>query len=675
MIRLGIDIGGTFTDFALWLGDGQPFEAVIRHKTSSSPPHFAEAVKEGVRHLLAEHPQLAAEPVLIVHGMTVGTNTVIERSGTKLGLLVTRGFRDVLEIARMRVPKPLNFFTERPPTLIAREFVREVGERMLPDGRVLEPLDTAELVREARALHASGIRALVVGFLHSHVNPAHEEEARATIAEALPDTDVVLSHEVWPLEGEYERAMIALLNAYVKPVMSAYLADLEAFLAEVMPRAQLMIASSNGGVIAAAEARRYPVHTLLSGPSAGVTATSHLGAMTGRDSLLTMDMGGTSTDMSIVADGRPTTASQAAVGDFPLTMPVTSIEAMGAGGGSVIWLDGKVLRVGPRSAGAWPGPACYGRGGSLPTLSDAYLICGYLGESLLGGALKLDLELARAALQPIADALSLDLVHTAEQCVAVATANMMAKALPFLARMGLDPDQPTLVPFGGAGAIHGPLLARELGVREILVPPLPSVFCAAGCVVSHMMRDFVRAIHGRQPDLAQEFAALELSADEWLDAHSGRISVGRRRLERYAGMRYMGQSFQIEVPLTGRLDSGTVAVAFHQEHRRIYSHADPSKPVEVIELRLRIVGELAAPATAAPSPATDRLQPAAYRPAYFDGRLHDDVPVYERSALPASGELSGPAILEQPDSTVIVPPDFMVRAGAFGELHLTRRLQ
>lgn len=673
MIRIGIDIGGTFTDFAVWSGT-ETFDKILAHKSPSTPPDFAEGVKNGLRDILPNLPRKPGEPILVVHGMTVGTNTVIERNGADLALLVTEGFRDLLRLGRLRVLKPFDLFSQRATPLIGRRDVHEIPERIAADGSVVTPVDTEACVAAARAAKAAGIGTLVVCFLHSHGNPAHELAAREAIRAAEPGLDVVLSHEVWPQEGEYERATLAVLNAYVKPVMSAYLAEVEEFLARELPEARLFVAKSNGGMMAAADARVFPVHTLLSGPAAGVTATQFLGQITGRDNLLTMDMGGTSTDMSLVREGRSITSSGSEIGEFPLTLPVTTIEAMGAGGGSIAWTDGEVLRVGPRSSGARPGPACYGRGGTLPTMSDAYLLSGYLGDALLGGNLVLDRGASQVAFAPLADSLGITVEKAAEHAVTVATATMIGRALPFLARLGVDPQQLTLVLFGGAGSIHGPLLAAEMGINEVLIPPTPSVFCAAGCLVANIIHDTVRSLRGTV-DTEVVFRELEAEAHGWLDGQIDPAWLTGREIQRFAAMRYAGQSFDIDVAIPEGGDEAAAVEAFHAEHERLYAHSDRRTPVQFVGLRVRIVGHLPTPARsseiridadAAPPPVKER------RRLSFEGRMVHAVPVYARGDLASGASVSGPAVIEQDDTTILLPPLFVAQAGPVGELVLRK---
>ncbi|MCW3475611.1 hydantoinase/oxoprolinase family protein [Limobrevibacterium gyesilva] len=675
MLRIGIDIGGTFTDFAVWNGEAAGYTAVAALKVPSTPPHFAAGVQRGLEALLAQGRIRADQEMLIVHGTTVSTNAVIERSGPPLALLVTAGFRDILGVARLRLDRPVDLFARRPAPLIPRHRVHEIDERILADGSIDRPLDPDGVVAAARAAIASGAAAIAVCFLHAYRNPAHEQAAGAAIRAALGDVDVVLSHEVWPQQSEYERASAALLNAYARRAMSGYIAELEGWLATTLPKARLLVTKSNGGVMAAGEATRMPIHTLLSGPAAGVTASAALGAMLGEANLLTMDMGGTSTDISMIRDGRIMVSHDGRVGEFPLMMPVTAIEAIGAGGGSIAWLDGPVLKVGPRSAGAAPGPACYGRGGTLPTVSDAYLLCGYLSEDApLAGGLHLHRALADTAMAPIAATLSRDSAAAAEAVLAVATANMLANALPFIARLGVAPAELTLMIFGGAGAIHGPLLADEIGIGRVVIPRVASVFCAYGCLVSDLLYDVVRSVHGEALDaaaVAAIFAGLRGQGADWLAAQAGDAAPA---FEYAADIRYAGQSFDVSVGLDAstaeRGDLAAIAAAFHAEHGRLFGHASPRADIEIMALRLRVRGNLPRPGAVA-RPLAQGTPPHRTRRARFAGAWHD-TPLFAWADLPVGWRAAGPAIIEQETATVVVPPAFTVAVGPYGDLVLDR---
>ena len=675
MIRIGIDIGGTFTDFAIWDGSQAGYTAVSAMKVPSTPPHFAEGVKSGLQRLRDQGRITADDELLIVHGTTVSTNAVIERSGPPLALLVTEGFPDLLAIGRLRVPRPMNLFSRRAPPLIPRHRVFEIQERLLACGSVERPLDTDAVRRAASKAMDDGAAAIAICFLHAWRNPAHELAAAHAIRAEQGEIDLVLSHEVWPQQSEYERASATLLNAYARRAMAGYLTEIDRHLAEHFPRARLLVTKSNGGVMAGHEATRMPIHTLLSGPAAGVTAAAVLGAMLAEPHLLTMDMGGTSTDISMIRDGHSMVSHDGRVGDFPIMMPVTAIEAIGAGGGSIAWLDGRVLKVGPTSAGARPGPACYGRGGTQPTVSDAYLLCGYLSaDAVLAGDLHLRPDLALAAMQPIAAALDRDPVAAAEAVIAVATANMLANALPFIARIGLAPAELTLMIFGGAGAIHGPLLADEIGIGRVIVPRVSSVFCAFGCLVSDLLYDLVRTVHGdtlTPHSIAATYAELRTQGAAWLEAQAASLAPV---FEYGVDMRYAGQSFDIAVRLAPAAaeagDTEAFAQAFHAEHARLYGHSRPGAEVEMLALRLRVRGVLPRPG-AEPATATPSTPPNRTRPARFGGVWHDTA-LFAWDDLPVGWTTPGPVIVEQETATVVVPPGFSATIGRFGDLILQR---
>ncbi|SLN64869.1 hydantoinase/oxoprolinase family protein [Oceanibacterium hippocampi] len=678
--RIGIDIGGTFTDFAIWQGDAAGYVSIATHKVPSTPPEFAQAVINGLEDIIARHGIAPDDPVTIVHGTTVSTNAVIERRGPSMAFLTTRGFRDLLGLGRLRLDRPVDIFNQRPLPLVPRRHVFEIDERILADGSIDRALQADEVARAVKTAVAQGVEAIGICFLHAFRNPAHEQAALAAARAAAPDVEIIASHEVWPQEGEYERAIVTLLNAFVRRVMDGYIGEIETYLEKRLGNARLFITKSNGGVMAAGDARRFPVHTLLSGPAAGVSAARYLGSALDSGDVLTMDMGGTSTDMSLIRDGQAMTSTESRVGDFPLMMPVTAIEALGAGGGSLVRMDGPVLKVGPGSAGATPGPACYGLGGTEPTLSDAYLLSGYLNpDSLLGGRMPMRADLAEQAFGPIAATLGMSVADTAEACIKVATSNMLASVLPFLARLGVNPTDLSLMIFGGAGGIHGPLLAEEVGIRRIIVPRTPSVFCALGCLVSELRHDLVQSVHGATPDesgVRTIFAALKGEADRWLETQTHGHATESVAYMPQADMRYLGQSFQVTAPLPQNAldqpDMATIAEAFHAEHQRLFGHSDPTAPVEFTDLRLTLVATMARPeATATLAAGTAPPAPKRTRAVRFRTGPVAETPVFAREDLAAGDRLQGPAIIEQADATIVVPPGYDAEVGRFGDLMLT----
>jgi N-methylhydantoinase A len=505
----------------------------------------------------------------------------------------------------------------------------------------------------------------------------HEVRAGEIVRGHAADMDVVLSHEVWAQEGEYERANAALLNAFARRAMTGYIDELQRFLAERLPHARLLITKSNGGAMNAEEATDSPIHSLLSGPASGVTAASTLGRMVNEPNLLTMDMGGTSTDISIVHQGNGIVSHQGRVGDFPIIMPVVAIESIGAGGGSIAWMDGAVLKVGPRSAGARPGPACYDTGGTQPTLSDAYLLCGYLSETTpLAGEIFLRRDLASAAMRPIAAALHCDVVQAAESCIVVATSNMLARALPFIARIGASPAELTLMIFGGAGAIHGPLLAAEIGIGKVIVPRHSSVFCAFGGLVTDLLYDTVSSTRGERLDAAllrRNFGKMRTEAAAWLRKQAPAISP---RYEYLANLRYAGQSFDVPTPIGADMiedgDLDAIGRAFHAEHLRLFKHAHADRKIDAIGFQLRVRGELPRPGTESTASAPAGGDAAGTpRALYIAGSWHD-ARCYRQDGLPQGWSAVGPAVIEQTTATTIVPPGFRVTLNELGDLAMER---
>jgi N-methylhydantoinase A len=673
--RLGIDIGGTFTDFSLL---DEATGRLVGFKAPTVPSDPARGVLEGLLRLVQEQGVDPGEIGYLVHGSTIGVNTVIQRNGARLGLLVTRGFGDVLEIQRLRLANPVNFSATRPAPLIPRDRVGEVTERILADGAVDTPLSEDDVLSEARRLvEGKGAEALVIAFLNAYRTPDHEVRARRILASRYPALAVTCSHEVWPQIREYERTLVAVISAYVRPRVERYLASLERELTGVGVVAPLNITKSNGGVTTARDARRNTAATLLSGPASGVIGATHVCRLAGYHDLITLDMGGTSADIALVRGGQPGYSTDEVVGDFPVVMPAVGVSSIGAGGGSIAWLDAAgVLKVGPASAGADPGPACYGRGGRQPALSDAFLLCGFLNpENFVAGRLRLHPEAARYAMAPIATALGLSVDAAAEAVVEVATANMYAAFSNVLARQGVDPRDFSLVAFGGAGPIQASFLAEEFHIPRVVVPPAPGTLCALGALTADVKADHVTTVHRglsrlSPGELAAACAELGARARRWLAEDAPPADAVR--VVYTADLRYVGQAFQIEVPvdpawLDGDDGLARVRAAFHERHALLYAHADPTADVELIDLRATIAGTTPkAPLRQLPA-ATAGARPIARRPMHYRGAAHD-AGIYRRVDLLAGHRLAGPAIVEQDDTTTLVPAGFAADVDAFGNL-------
>jgi N-methylhydantoinase A len=674
---VGVDVGGTFTDVVVY---DEETGATSAGKATTTPADPAR----GLLRALARLEVPLAATARIVHGTTIGTNAILERRGAPVWMLTTRGFRDTLEIARTNRTVLYDIRARKPAPLVPRERVLEVDERLAAGGAVVRPLDAAgldeALARIAAGADGGGPAALVIGFLHSYANPAHERAAAARAAAALPGWFVCASAEVLPEMREYERFSTAALNAYIGPRVGGYLAGLGAALADGGYRGRVFITTSSGGSVTAETAARLPVHTVLSGPAGGVAAAVALGGLTGHRDLITCDMGGTSTDVCLVEDLEPALTTEQHIAGLPNRTPQIDIHSIGAGGGSVAWVDaGGALRVGPRSAGADPGPACYGRGGVEPTLTDANLVLGRVpADAPLAGEVPLDPARARRALATLAGRVpGLDGVEAlADGIVRIAVARMVGALKEVSIARGHDPRDFTLVAYGGAGPMHAALVAEELEMPRVLVPPAPGNVSALGALISDLRRDYARTrlITTREYDVAEverAFAALEAEARRDLAAEG--IAPGDVTLRRSLGMRYVGQSWELVVRWPAEAGSmASLEAAFHAAHERRYGHASGG-PAEIVTLRLAAVGAVRKPA---PRPWTAMGSPEAARRgerrAWFDGAVAP-VPVLDRARLPAGAAVAGPAIVEEMGATTVVPPGWGATVGAWGELVLARR--
>jgi N-methylhydantoinase A len=677
--RIGIDIGGTFTDFSL-LDEATGHIRVL--KTPSDPAAPEKAVFEGMARIFADFAVRPEEMRYFIHGTTLAVNTVIQRSGAKTAFLVTAGFRDILNIGRHRIPDVFNFFTELPRPLVPRALAFEIPERCGADGQMVRPVDEDAVRAAAKRMQEKGVEAVAVCFLHSYRNDANERAARKVLEAAAPGLYVSLSSEIWPQMREYERGLVAVMNAHVGRKMKTYFAALGEGVRGLGITAPILSTKSNGGVMHVGEAGERPVETLLSGPAAGVIGAAVIGAATDRPNLVTFDMGGTSADVAVV-EGEPRYSTENHVGDFPVIMPAIDVTSIGAGGGSISWTDSNgVLKVGPMSAGAKPGPACYGLGGTDATVTDAYVCLGIVDpKRFLGGAIDIKPELAEKAVAKIGAVIGLATLEAAESILRVATSQMYAALVPLLARKGIGYDDFSLLPFGGAGPTHGFLLAREVGIRHVIVPLHPGVLCAAGSLAADIRRDFIRTIHrtmphgGETPVVTAMREALEALAAEggaWLDQQG--MNFLERRMLWSADIRYLGQSFDLTVPLDAATladpGGGALRKLFGEIYEQVYGYKDDAAPLEVLDVRASAVGVTPKPKIASVAMRGEGKRfPASpgERRIFLDGRFWQ-VQVFDRDALPAGAKFDGPAIVEQYDTTTLVPPGFAVTVDRFGNL-------
>lgn len=685
--RIGIDVGGTFTDFVL--ADMERGRLVF-HKEPSVPSDPSASVERGIAALVQEHGIDPAGVELVVHGTTIGLNAIIQRRGARMAMVVSEGNRDVLEIARLRLPSSYDFTEPREAPLVPRRLMFEVGARSRSDGRIERRPEPDEIAHVARLIRAADVDAVAVMLLNSYRDAALEMEVAARLREHLPGVLVTESAVLWPEVREYERALVAGLNAYIHPLMTRYFDRLTARVASKGVAGPVYITANNGGTLSLDTARERPIDTVLSGPASGVVAATRVGNDVGRPKLVTIDMGGTSADISIVTAGAPEFTTSTFVGDFPLMMPVVNVGAIGAGGGSILWVDAQgLLKVGPVSAGADPGPVAYGRGGQVPTVTDCYLALGMLDPGrFLGGRMRLDLAAARRALEDIADKLGLTGadrgLDVAEAALRVASAKMATELTKLMATAGVDPRDFALVAYGGAGPTHANLLAEEAALDAVIVPTAPGTFCALGAILADVRRDYVRTARHRIaapgtrdaaqdafPKVAAVIAELEAEALAWVGREGALI--GAHDLVIALKLRYPEQAYELEiiVPEADRtgLDAATVARLFHAEHQRLYGFSEPQSALQVSTVRLGVIGRV--PPVALPRAANRAPVATGTRSIRHKGR---DVvaTTYDRESLGHGAVVSGPSIVEQPDTTVLVLPGWRAVADRLGTLHLTR---
>jgi N-methylhydantoinase A len=679
-LAIGIDVGGTFTDVTLV----DPLRAQRwTAKVPSTPDDPSLAFLSGLQRAATLAHATLGDLARITHGTTVATNAILERRPTRLALLTTAGFRHLLEIARHDIPPGKNYWGwVKPERPVTPDLIFEVPERTLVDGSILTPLDEGAVERIAADLRALEVESIAICLLQAWANPDHERRARDLLAAALPGVLISISSEVMPEFREYERAMATALNAHVRPHVGRYLELLERRLDGHGPDSnppRLLIMKSNGGVTSAGTAAVQAIQTVLSGPAAGVVGAARTAAEAGFPDLISIDVGGTSADVCLVRGGRPSLTTRGTIGEFALHLPVLDITTIGAGGGSLARLVGGRPRVGPESAGALPGPACYGQGGRQPTVTDAHLALGRIPNHLLRGEIALDSAAARDAIeQRIAQPLGLSLEAAAEGILAIANSNMVGAIRAVSVARGLDPRDFALVPFGGAGPLHGLELAALIGIRTVVVPRRPGLLSTHGLLNTDLRNDYVRTsiqpVASCDPAaLALQFRELEFAAADWLRAEG--VASDQRRLVRSVDLRYAAQNFELrlELPadaLTAEMVAG-LTDRFHAEHERQYTYRLPTVPVELVNLRVSAEGQLPALPTET-IPDQDGPVDAALlgsRPVYF-GPDHGwvEAPLYDRELLGAGALIDGPAVLEQLDSTTVLSPGQSTTVESHGHL-------
>ena len=672
MLLIGVDVGGTFTDIVLT--DTNKNTTTV-HKVASTPADPSQAVLHGVEEICARAGLAMGSIDHIFHGTTVATNAALQYRGARAGMITTRGFRDIVQIGRHQRPQHYSIqqgipWQDRP--LVQRRYRKVATERLAPpNGAVIEPLNEEEVRQAARELAQDGVAAIAICFLFSYLNPVHERRAKEIVQQTFPGVFVTCSHEVSPQFREFERFTTTAMNAFIGPLVRDYVTHLADGLRSKGFSGEVHIMQSNGGVAPARTVAELPVCTLMSGLAAGVLGGAWIGELTGRRNVITLDIGGTSADIGVVTGGRfgEASARDTYVAGYPILVPMIDLHTIGAGGGSIAHLDrAGAFKVGPQSAGAQPGPAAYGRGGTEPTVTDANIVLGRLDvHNFLGGAMPLDSAAARRVIEELAARLGLPVMEAAEGVVAVLNANMANAIRARTVQKGIDPRNYSLVAFGGAGPLHGVEVARLLGIPEVIVPPYPGINSAIGLLTTDLKYDIVRTafLVSSALDLGRlnsQLGDMERTLAEQLRADAA--DVTQTVFERSADARYVGQGYELRLPLPSQelTDAGSQAMLarFHELHRQEYGHHFEQSPVELVNLRVTAVARVPR-IGAPPRPRGGSLKGAWIREDAAVFRLHNELKTfatsfYDRSRLPVGQPVSGPAIILQTDSTTVVPP-------------------
>jgi N-methylhydantoinase A len=674
-MRIAVDIGGTFTDLVAVDDDGR----VHRSKTLTTPDDLAR----GIQDCLSAAKIDVSQATFFVHGSTITINAVLERKGARTGLITTKGFRDVYEIGRGNRPEGYNLFFKRPVPLVPRDLRLEVDERLYATGEVLKPLDEQSASESIGALKAAGVESVAVCLLHSYANPVHEERLGQLLRQQFPEAYVSLSHEILREFREYERTSTTVLNSYVGPIVQRYLISLEKTLETSGFHGTFRVMQSNGGVMSADTAKKMPVTMMESGPVAGVIAAAHLGEKLDCRHIISFDMGGTTAKASLIKDFHPEVTSSYYVGGYitghPMMLPVVDIVEVGNGGGSIAWIDAAGgLKVGPQSAGAVPGPACYGQDGTEPTVTDANLIVGRIDPGyFLGSGIRLQRDKAAQAItEKIGKPLRFSLEEAAVGILTIANFNMSLAVRAVSVEKGYDPRDCVLVPSGGGGALHALAIARELSVPRVIIPPMPAHFSALGMLLADLKHDYVQTFvrelaETSGAELADAFAGLEKTAIETLTEEGAE----RRQilLRRFLDMRYRGQEYTLPVPITENLraigDFNAIRSRFDQLHQEHYGHSAPNEPVMMVNLRLSALGRFENRLSLASSSRDSDSGERGKRPVIFDNSQQPvDCPIFLRSGFTAGAQLNGPAMIEELGATILLYPGDKMQVNEFGHL-------
>lgn len=675
---IGIDIGGTFADYVIYDTAGQ---RLLAFKAPAPKSTRAEAVLSGLKSALTRYGISGAQVAFLGHGTTVATNTLLTREAPPAGVITTRGFGDTLVIRRQTRRDTFDYYSDFPPPIVERRNVMEASERMDAFGTVVKPLDDAEVVEILRAFSDRGIASVAVSFLHSYVNPAHERKVGEIAKTHFPGLLVSLSSDLVPEFREYERLSTTVLNAYVRPVVTTYVTRFEEGVRELGVRAPFVIVQSNGGVVSSETAKRLPVALLRSGTAAGVAGAAYVARQSGETQIITLDIGGTSADVSVFERDAPSMVRDWEVDTFPIKWTALDVRSIGAGGGSEAWIDsGGLLKVGPMSAGADPGPACYGRGGQKATVTDAHVVLGRIApEAVLGESLRIDGARAHAAMKNLGAALGRSTEEAAAGVIDIINAAIAQEIHFICAEKGVNVHEFTLVAYGGAGPLHAAHVAEELQVDKVLIPFWPGLLCALGVLATEPKADFslTRLISLNAADASQAaaidglFQDLEARAQTWLNEQKipSRKVIRRRSLD----MRYRGQNYELAVDLPeGPIDVGDLIERFHQRHEQSYGFRSTRGLVQSVHARLTVTIDVDHPPLYRQRSPKSKMVVKERRPVYM-GRDRGFVPcpVYDRDQIPAEISFSGPAVIEQMDTTILVLPGQHARVDRWDNIVLT----
>lgn len=668
--RLGIDIGGTFTDFTLIdTEDGSS----IGIKSPTDAFHPEEGIRKGI-HILKNEYGLKAEQVeYFVHGMTIGLNTLLQRKGSKIALFVTEGFKDILNLQRLRLPVPFDIHSTLPQPLVTRDMVFEISERQLKDGTEYKPLDTNSLKEACEKAIKNKAEGVAICFINSYKNAAHEIEAKTWIEENYKELKVCCSSVLWPQIREYERACIAVINLYIQKNVKTYFEDLKRMLTEEGILTMPFISQSNGGIMDLDSAAEAPVRTIFSGPAAGVIGAIRAAELSGEKNLLTFDVGGTSTDVALVDDGRPDFTLTSQMDGLPIHVPTIDISSIGAGGGSIGWVDQGLLKLGPESAGSYPGPACYGKS-ELATLTDAFLVCGYLNpNNFAAGRMALDINRSYKAIEKIAIELGQDVETTADKMIQVAISNMYVELSNIFEQKGIDPREWSVVAYGGGGPVTASFVADEIHAKNVLVSYRPGTLCSLGALTADFANDAALSVQKNAKEITGEnlkiiLNEVRIKAQSWLDNQKAEVLKGAPvNIQYLADARYQGQAYEIQFEIDENSD---LTELFHKQHELLYGHSEQDAEVEVITIRARI--EAKTPDIPSVSLSNgDTPTAIGSRKVIISGNAYE-ANIYKRTDILAGTVIYGPAIVEQDDTTVLILPKWTGTNDQYGNLILRK---